>query len=370
MNTKNLFKTLPVLFLALTFFGCKKTSLDYTINYEDYKLRVSPSFPQDLLISETDFINSMETIVEPYLNQRLTNGYLNCQSGNSIYYESLKSDQQKGVVVIFHGFAEFTDKYNEQTYYFLKQGYSVVRFDMQGHGRSTRIVSNPSMVTIENFQYYVDDAHEIIQKVAIPLSDGQKLYCFAHSMGGGVATYYLEQHPEIFSKAFLNCPMIGVNCGKYGEFLTRIIANTMVLFGKGHTYIPGNHDFIPHKNLDVPPEGLGPTVSGARKLYHLRHKAKDNQHQTTGATYYWTKLSIKASRKFRSSKMAEKIQIPVLMFQSQNDRWVNPEMQDKIRSYNSNITLAYFPELEHEMYLAQDKYLYEYYNQIFAFLAE
>lgn len=370
MKIKTLFKPLFAISLALFLFGCKKTPHDYTINHTNYHSRENPIFKADLLIAEENFISTMETVVEPYLNERISKGYRNCTSGNKIYYESFKADNQKAVAVLFHGFNEFTDKFNEMTFYFLNMGYSVVRFDHHGHGRSTRKVANKSMITTENFQDYIDDADEIIQNIAKPLSNGDNLYLFAHSMGGGIATYYLEQHPTTFTKAALNCPMEGINCGKYGEPLTLIISSTMILFGKGHSYIPGNHDFVPLSDLNTLPTNLGKTASAARKLYYKRLQAHNEELQTSGASYYWTKSSVNASRKYRSKKWASKLETPILMFQSQNDVWVDPKFQNKIRSYNPIITLAYYPELEHEMYSSNSTYLYEYYDQVFTFFVK
>jgi len=369
MKRNNFILTTLSILTVFLLISCQTTKHDYQINYLDYETRENNTFDSELLITEDNFISTMEDQVEPYLNQRLTSGYLDCKSGNTIYYETLTADNPKGVIVIFHGFREFGEKYNEHSYYFLKSGYSVVRFDHHGHGKSTRIVDNASMITTENFQYYVDDADDIIQNIAVPLAQDLPLFCYAHSMGGGIATYYMEQHPTVFTKAVLNCPMIGVNCGKFGEPLTNLIANTMVAVGKGHTYIPGNHDYVEPEDLTVPSKA-GETISPWRRLYYKRLASRDVHYQTSGATYSWTKQSVNATKKIRSRKMASKLQTPILLLQSQNDVWVASKMQNKIRSYSDVITLAYYPELEHDMFSSKDMYLYEYYNQVLSFFAE
>jgi len=368
MKRKYLFNTLLAILFATLLAGCKKTPHDFTVNYNDYEAKANHTFPKELLITEDNFIDSMNNVVEPYIEARLTSGYLDCKSGNQIYYEAIKSDESKAVVVFFHGFSEFSKKWNELAYYFLNMGYDVVRFDHHGHGLSTRLVDNHSKVFTKKFRNYVEDAHEVVETIAVPLAGNKDMFCFAHSMGGGVATYYMELYPDTFKKAALNCPMIGINCGKYGEPLTNFIAFTMSTFGNGKGYIPGGKDFVIPENPDVMPDAEGKPFSAARRLYYLNLRLSNPSYQTNAATYGWTLESVRATKKLRSGRMAKKLKTDILMLQSQNDRWVSPKMQNLIRGKTDKITLAYYPELEHEMFSSKDKYLYQYFDMVFEFL--
>lgn len=364
MNTSKHIKLFTVLLIALMLAGCKKTPEDFTVNYENYQTKSEHAFPESLLITESDYINKMINIVDPYIEARLTRNYVDCNSGNKIYCETIKADESKGVVVFFHGFSEFTKKWNEQTYYFLNLGYDVVRFDHHGHGFSTHLVDNTSKVYTNSFRNYVEDAHDVIQKCAVPLANGKPLYCYAHSMGGGVATYYMEVYPDTFKKAALNCPMIGINCGNYGEPLTNLIAFVMSSFGNGKGYIPGGSDYE-EEDLVNPRTDLGEVISPIRKLYHTQLRASNEMYHSNAATYGWTLESVRATKRIRKAKMARQLKTDILMFQSKNDFWVSSKMQNLIRSKTDKIILAYYPALEHEMFSSKDKYLYEYYDMIF-----
>ena len=44
-------------------------------------------------------------------------------------------------------------------------------------------------------------------------SGEQKLFLFAHSMGGAIGADFLEEYPEYFNSAILSAPMFQVNTG-------------------------------------------------------------------------------------------------------------------------------------------------------------
>ena len=63
--------------------------------------------------------------VERKLNVKKESGYFKGCNNISIYYEKFIVENEKGSIVISHGFTEVIDKYNEIIYYFKKNGYSV-----------------------------------------------------------------------------------------------------------------------------------------------------------------------------------------------------------------------------------------------------
>lgn len=359
----------PIIFLFLLI-SCQTTKADFIVNYSIYDSANVNFFPSELLITEGTYIETMKSTVEPYLNSLMTSGNIECADGNIIYYEAFKQNDAKGVVVLFHGFSEFTNKFNEQTYYFLKSGYSVVRFDHMGHGHSTRKVENLSKVHTNEFENYVEDANEVVTNIAVPLAEGKPLYLYAHSMGGGIGVYYIEKYPEVFSKVVLNCPMIEINTGVLSEKTSQYISKMMRLVGNGKGYIPGNRDYDYSADVAKDDGSLGKTVSFPRNYYYSLYRLENENYTSNGATYAWTDEAITATKKIRTKEEAQKIVVPVLLFQAENDEWVRPNGQNTLRDNANTVEIAFYPEVEHEIYASHDQYLYIYYDMILKFYAE
>ena len=52
----------------------------------------------------------------------------------AIFSNQLKSD--KGVLLITHGMGEHANRYSEMASFFTKEGFTVIAFDIRGHGLS------------------------------------------------------------------------------------------------------------------------------------------------------------------------------------------------------------------------------------------
>ena len=118
-----------------------------------------------MIIKEQNFMEQMERIVEPYLAKRRKESFLERDSGRNIFCAFYQADEPDGIVLISHGFTETADKYHELAYYFLKAGFHVCVPEHLGHGRSSRLVEDPSFwlpprrlrVSARDFPYTFSD---------------------------------------------------------------------------------------------------------------------------------------------------------------------------------------------------------------------
>ena len=62
-------------------------------------------------IRETDYALDMKEKAEPYVAQRRTSGTVERIKGQPVYYEYFRADQEKGVIVLSHGFTESVKKF-------------------------------------------------------------------------------------------------------------------------------------------------------------------------------------------------------------------------------------------------------------------
>ena len=82
-----------------------------------------------VLFDEENYYQQMEEIALPFLASCVKSGFLTTEDNSQLYYESFYLPENKATILILHGFTEFTKKFDELTYYFLTQGYNVVRYD-------------------------------------------------------------------------------------------------------------------------------------------------------------------------------------------------------------------------------------------------
>ena len=96
------------------------------------------------------------------------------------------------LLVLVHGYAEHSGRYDHVGTWFGERGYAVHAYDQRGHGRS-----DGRRCHVERFSEYLDDA-EIFLAAAGSEHVGLPTYLLGHSMGGlVVATLLVERKPEI-----------------------------------------------------------------------------------------------------------------------------------------------------------------------------
>lgn len=107
------------------------------------------------ILKEQDYQEQMEHVVEPYLHSKERELWLEREHGKQIYVRCYQAKKARGVVLISHGFTETSEKYKELIYYFLRGGYHVYIPEHCGHGRSYRLVEDPSLVHVDSYKRYV-----------------------------------------------------------------------------------------------------------------------------------------------------------------------------------------------------------------------
>lgn len=269
-------------------------------------------------VGEEDLQEKMEEIVEPYLKKF-------CHSGfeHGIYYELYPQENSVGTIVISYGFTESCEKYHEMIYYFLLLGYQVAIWDHRGHGKSVREVTNKSLVHVEDFSQYVEDFHWFMRTHIVSMQKKKPLYLYAHSMGGCIGALYLERHPGYFSKAVLNAPMLGIQLGRMPLWAARIVCKVCILAGQGKKRIYFMQEF-----QEEEPFSMSGTNSGARYAFYRELQKKHEEYQTSCCTYNWAYGAIKAGRQVLRQKNMDKVTIPVLLFQAEEDTFVKPGPQE------------------------------------------
>ncbi len=324
-------------------------SLDLTLTQNEFYLE------------EEDFEVQMKEVVEPYLEQYCEEGTFSPEEGITIAYRSYFNDKASKAIVISHGFTESMAKYRETIYYFLQGGYSVYIMDHLGHGYSTRLVEDKSMVHVEDFNDYVNYFASFVKTIVKPQIGENECYLFAHSMGGGIGARVLEEYPELFDKAVLSAPMLKVDTG-YTQQLSNLIVKVARLLGQDKKYLFGQGAFDGISNFSE-----SASNSEARYAYCFAARLEDENNQAYGGSFSWLEQSLKGTKELRKEENLSKIQIPVLVFQAENDGLVLPEGHYEFVNGVESAELLFVPETKHEIYASTNKTMIPYFNTIFAF---
>lgn len=328
----------------------KKEILDLT-----QKCRVK-CLPEDILEQK------MEEEAEPFLQRIRVSGMMKTTENKGLYYELYPQENAKGTIVVSYGFTESCLKYYELLYYFYREGYQAAIMDHRGHGRSMREVEDMTVVHVELFSRYVKDLHHFVEKKVKPMADGKPLYLFAHSMGGCIGTFYLEQYPDDFKRAVLTAPMLGVKLGGCPAWAARVLCDMEVFRGKGTERLFTQSAFDPDESFEE-----CSASSEARHAWYMKKRREDENYQTSSGSYYWGKEAINAGEFVVSRKQAEKVKASVLLFQAEYDSLVKPEPQDRFISRIADGGLVFVPGVRHEIYRAPNEVLQPYLEEIFRF---
>ena len=313
------------------------------------------------VLSEEQFAEEMKTQVLPLLDALRKPFRLKISDSLSLYGETFCPENASKTLVIVHGFTESCDKYREMIYYFLKEGFAVCIYEQRGHGRSRGGLPR-DCTHVHRFQDYIDDLDAVLFRVVKKQLPGP--YClFAHSMGGLVGGLYLEQHPDVFSKAIFNAPMFEVNRGGMSWGKAWMATKMMCLTGKGATRMPGQGIFSPQE--DFPNSAA---TSYPRYRFYFRHQVKHEYLQHAGASVQWLHEGLSGGAKLVRPKNCAKVTIPVLLFQAEHDTYVLPGGQNRFMELVPNGTLLTVPGAKHEVYLSENNTLRYYVQAVMDFL--
>lgn len=318
-------------------------------------------------ISEENYAEDMKNIVEPFINERLESGYITGEEGVQIYFEKYISGDAKGNVVISHGYTESLEKFHEVIYYLINNGYNVFGIEHRGHGRSGSLgVADKTQIYVKDFNQYIKDLKAFMDEIVVPNSQDKKIFLFAHSMGGGIGTKFLEDYPEYFDAAVLNAPMLEVDTGNVPSFIAKIIVKVSVALGMDGNYVIGKGPYV---GGDYDVENIG--TSSVNRYDYVHNIVTSNEiFQKGDCANRWLNEAFKATEQTVKEENSAKVKIPVILFQAGQDTYVRPGGQNKFAEGAENCKLIRLENARHEMYMERDEIQKPYFDEIFNFYSE
>ncbi|CAM3576742.1 alpha/beta hydrolase [Erysipelothrix anatis] len=128
--------------------------------------------------------------------------YLKLDNTVSLWYQVDAVANAKAVVVINHGFAEHTGRYDYVTHRLNNAGYSVYRYDLRGHGRTLGPKGD-----LDSYRDFINDADRIVG-IARTENPDLPIFMLGHSMGGLVTAMYGITHPDTLRGQIFSGPAV------------------------------------------------------------------------------------------------------------------------------------------------------------------
>ena len=243
--------------------------------------------------------------------------------GLAISYVHVLQPHAEKAVIISNGRTESYLKYKEVVQDLYARGYSVFALDHRGQGYSGRLLENPQIGYVEEFDDYVKDLRQFVEDVVVP-TNHQQHFIVAHSMGGAIASAYLEDYADAqpgITAAVMSAPMHKINSGRVPEWLTVPVLAAWSVFCD-RKYFFGGGAYSP--NTDPNGEFFAELTHSQKRYKHsVAQFLAHPETQLGGASSHWIRRAQRAAKRVR--ERAARIQTPVLILQAGADSVIDPD---------------------------------------------
>lgn len=128
-----------------------------------------------------------------------TTGTVTAPDGTELFTRSWTPADPKADLLIIHGLAEHSGRWDHIAEFLADRGYAVTSFDLRGHGHSTG-----ARCHMDSFDQMVGD----LSAVADSLGRDRPWVVYGHSFGGLIATHYLASDRRQPDAAILSAPAL------------------------------------------------------------------------------------------------------------------------------------------------------------------
>ena len=326
---------------------------------------MNPDFNQDYLVRSASYCTVMNGVVLPWLEKKQRETMVSGFQGYPLYAVYYQAEDPVGTVFIVHGFTENAFKYAELIFSLLHLRFSVVAYDQRGHGRSWRSdgIPDSSVTHVDRFHDYVDDLKVICDTYCSEVPGPFLL--FAHSMGGAVASLFLEQYPDVFSAAVLSSPMIAPNIGGVPVPVASVLGFVAEKLGKQ------KHNPFFMKTYSGPEDfATSCATDPERFAWYDGIKASRKEFQNSVPSWHWSLESIRVTDRILAPGQPEKIPCPVLLFTAETDHSVLPDPQKAFIGRIRNGKHVFVRNARHEIYRSGNEVLFPWWHETVSFLSE
>ncbi|MCP4986807.1 MAG: alpha/beta fold hydrolase [Colwellia sp.] len=241
-----------------------------------------------------------------------------------IQYAFFTHKKQSPALIIVPGRSEAYLKYQELAFDLFNQGYSIFIIDHRGQGLSERLLTNTNKGFVEDFQYYVDDLRYFVENIVLK-NCSKKPFILAHSMGGAIATRFMQDSPDAIKAAVISSPMLGFNSGFIPQIIPKALITMKLAINKLVSKTPWY--FWGQGNYRLTVFSKNNLSHCAQRYKHFTDLYEENKMiQLGGVTSQWLAQSITAQKEIFAK--IPKITTPTLLLQAGSDCIVSQQAQN------------------------------------------
>ena len=278
--------------------------------------------------------------------------FFQSRHGNvDIAYSCFKSGREKAVILFVTGRAEYFLKYTAFFESMNELGLTVFAFDHRGQGASGRMLAESEKGYVEDFDFYVDDAEDLLKNIVLKHAGNKDVFLVSHSMGGAVSLLLAARCADVFKKIVFTSPMWGF-VYSMPEILAKILVKGACRLGFGRSYAVGRNA----KDYLRPFEKTAHTHSFEKYIAQQSFVTQNRSFALGGPTFRWVNESMKAMKGFPEA--AKKVKVPVLLIQAENDAVVSNAAMDSVAANFTNCRKTLIEKGFHEL-LNEEKEFYE-----------
>ena len=267
--------------------------------------------------------------------------------GVEVAYRIHRAPNAKAGVVLLPGRTESIIKFEEACADLVAQGYSTYALTLRGQGEAARILKDQNKGYVTWFDDYVTDTHRFITEVVKP--EQPHVFLLAHSLGGGVASLLVDEHPGDVEALVLSSPMLDINLGAFPPPVAASLAGGICDSTDGTGYAIGSGPY--EKETDFLHNGV--THSEPRWAWKLQQLDDDETIRLGGITWRWLCQALIGSSKAQQSGRFSST--PTLLFQAGDDTIINRPGQERYCADAPRCTFIRVEGAKHELLQERDE---------------
>lgn len=125
------------------------------------------------------------------------------QDGKELYAQCWHASENiKAGILLVHGLGEHSSRYDIWSKWLAKEGYSVLSFDLRGHGKTPGKPADTS-----DYNKMLDDLDFLVEK-GVEMCDNKPLFIYGHSFGGNLTANYVISKPNKIQGIILTSPWL------------------------------------------------------------------------------------------------------------------------------------------------------------------
>lgn len=262
--------------------------------------------------------------------------------------------EPRATIVLLPGFTEYIEAYFETIRDWLAAGIAVFAMDWPGQGGSGRYLADPEKAHARGFEAHVGALRRFVETIVLPAGAPRPLTLVGHSMGGHLATRFLEEAPGLVDAAALSAPAYAVGVDSpLPPGPTRLAVELVNALGLGERYALGAG---PWEAQAKRRERLRPLLSSdpARAALLTRWTEINPGLRVGGATWGFALSFIRSARRVVEPARLAGIAAPVLIGSARADAFTDAGLHDVVARAVPACRVLRFEGAQHCLFLERD----------------